>query len=191
MDRMYSNSQAGAQQALNLTELFVRSTARMLDLQLAAARAMLQTQGRSAAMLGAPDWSAAFNGRGEEQLSQLFQASADQSVRFLRTANETMQQVQQQLGELVEQQTQQITEQMRRSVDELMRRSREGMEQMGRASDEMMHQARRMSEEASREGQRAQHLQSGEPASSHAGIITPGSEGAASSEERTRARRSA
>jgi len=48
MDRMYSNSQAGAQQALNLAEIFLRGATRMLDLQSAAARAVLQTQGRSA-----------------------------------------------------------------------------------------------------------------------------------------------
>jgi DNA anti-recombination protein RmuC len=191
MDRMYSNSQAGAQQALNLAEIFLRGAARMLDLQTAAARAVLQTQGRSAAILGAPDWSAAFNGRSDEQLSHLFETSADQSVRFLRTTNEAMQQVQQQLGALLEQQTQQVTEQMRRSMDELVRRSQDGVEQMGRTSDEMMQRARRMSDEAGREGQRAQAAQQAETSSASSGIITPGGEAAGTAEERTRARRNA
>jgi hypothetical protein len=183
-----SAARAAQQQALNIAEIMVRGSARMLELQTSAARAVLQMQGRNAALLGVPDWSNLFTGQGAEQLESLFQTGADQSVHFLRTANEAIQQVQRQFGELMERQTQQVADQMRRSVEEMTRRSREGMEQLSRVSDEAMQRAQRASEEAEREIPQPQEAAPASPSP----IITPGIDAAGTSvEERARSRRSA
>jgi DNA anti-recombination protein RmuC len=173
-----------AEQAVNLAEIFVRGTARMLELQGAAARTVLQTQGRSAALFGAPDWSVVFNGGGNEQFQNLFETGAEQAVRFLRIANETIQQFQSQLGVLIEQQTQQATEQMRHSIEEMARRSEQTIQQLTRLSGQVTDQARGMAEEAGRAMQRPLSDQGSQPA-----IITPGTGTlAGTTEGRARAR---
>jgi hypothetical protein len=135
-DSSFASGRAAQQQALNLAEFLVRGSAQMLKLQSSATRAMLATQGRTAAMLGLPDWSAMFNGPGSEQLEALLDTGAEQAVRVLRTSNDTVQQAQQRFAELVEQQTRTLSERMRESVDAMTRRSREGVQQFTRMSDE-------------------------------------------------------
>ena len=54
----------GARRAINLAEIMVQGSARMFELQAAAARTFYQYQAKSAAMLGAPDWSQLFKGNG-------------------------------------------------------------------------------------------------------------------------------
>jgi hypothetical protein len=176
------------QHALSFAEAMVRGAARMLELQTSATRAVLQMQGRNAAMFGVPDWSGLFDGRSAEQLESLFHTSADQTVHFLRSANETLQQVQQQFGQLMERQTQQVAEQMRRSLEEMTRRSREGMEQFTRASDEALQRSQRAGEDLGRELQRTQEA----TAAASSPIIASGSEPVSSGiEDRSRSRRSA
>jgi hypothetical protein len=170
------------QQALNLAEVYVRGTARMLALQVSAMRAVLETQGRSAALLGGPDWSELFDRRTGEQLSTLFETGAEQTVRLLHRANAAALQVQQQFGALIEQQAQQATQQMQRSMEEMGRRSREGLEQLGRMS-------MRGVDEAARTASAAQYT--AEQPVPQQTIITPGAEQSGSSEERARSRRSA
>src|SRR5262245_53603452 len=61
------------QQIANLSDIFVQGMARMVDLQTAATRVLLQSQWRSAAIFGAPDWSRAVNWP-TEHYAQLFTA---------------------------------------------------------------------------------------------------------------------
>jgi hypothetical protein len=176
-----TDSRDPQQQALNLAEVYVRGTARMLALQVSAIRAIIETQGRSAALLGAPDWSQLFDRRTGEQLSTLFETGAEQTVRLLHRANAAALQVQQQFGALIEQQAQQATQQMQRSMEEMGRRSREGIEQLGSMST-------RSGAEAGRTVSTAQYAAE-QPVPQT--IITPGSEQSGSGEERARSRRSA
>jgi hypothetical protein len=176
-------ARAAQQQAVTLAELFVRNGAHLLKLQSAAARAMLASQGRSAAMLGAPDWSGLFSGPGNEQLEQLFEAAAEQSVRMLRACAETMQQVQQQFAVLVGQQTCSIAQQVGRAVEELNRRSSEGVEQWARVSEESLQRAHDA-------GVRVQHEVRSEQRADPA-IIVPDGGANASLDERPRMRRGA
>jgi hypothetical protein len=180
MDQQHHQSQGAQQQGVSFAEIFFKSTARILDIQTAAARSLLQTQSRSAAMLGVPDWSDLFNGRTGEQLSNLYNTGAEQAVNYLRQTNETLREVQHQFGQLVEQQTQQVTEQMRQSMEELGRRGQQSIDEMRRATDQAMQQARqaqteqhRASQESQAHGQQSAGQQS--PGQQHSpGLHSPG-----------------
>src|SRR5262245_6925687 len=93
-----------AQSAISFADIYMRGAMRIADLQMSAMRVLLQTQGRRARMLGAPDWSHAFNGP-SEQLSQLFNSGAEQALGLMRQTNETISEVNQQLGKVMQQQT--------------------------------------------------------------------------------------
>jgi hypothetical protein len=158
-----NNARAAQQQALNIAEFMLRGSAHMVKLQNAAARALLATHGRTAAMLGGPDWSAAFNGPGSEQLEALLDTGTEQAVRVLRTTNDTVQQVQQQFATLVEQQARMLTDQLRSSIEEMTRRSRDSVERFGRLSEEGVQHVQQAGLDAQRSGFPTQQ------------IITPGS----------------
>jgi gas vesicle protein len=126
----------------NLAEVFVQGMARIVDIQTAAARVLLQTQGRSAAMFGAPDWTQAFNRQGE-QFTQLFTTGAEQTLKIIRQTNETVSEVQEQVGHLLEQQTAQVTEQMRNGLEQVSRRSEQTLEEMRHATRQVAREAQR------------------------------------------------
>ncbi len=181
------DAQRGQQTVVNLAEVLVQGTARILDLQATATRTFLQTQSRSAAMLGAPDWSPLFNGRNGEELSHLFSASAEQAVEYLRQTNAAWREVQQQFTDLLDQQTQQFTEQMRKGMEEVGRRGQEEMDQLRRA-------AMQTASAAERTGRDAVHTTEQAAASANQGaertpiIATPSEPGL---EERSRSKRTA
>src|SRR5437868_3487317 len=51
----------GRQSQAHLTSLALRSIGQVYDMNLSAARVLLQTQARAASALGLPDWSGLFN----------------------------------------------------------------------------------------------------------------------------------
>ena len=143
---MESRSQARSQHgAVNLADLFMQGAMRIVDMQTAAARVFLQTQGRGARMFGAPDWSPSFNGP-SEQISQLVSASTEQAMNLVRHANEAISEVQQQFGQLVEQQTAQLAEEMRHGMKEVSRRAEDSLEQLRQTTGRATREARRAAE---------------------------------------------
>ena len=130
------------QQISNLPEIFAQGVARIIDMQTAAARVFLQTQARSAAMFGAPDWTQAFNRQGE-QVTQLFSTGAEQTLKLIRQANETVSEVQEQVGQLLEQQTAQATEHLRSGFEEVSRRSEQTLEEMRQTTRQVAREAQR------------------------------------------------
>lgn len=153
-----NNARAAQQQALNIAEFILRGSAHMIKLQSAAARAVMATHGRNAAMLGGPDWAAAFNGAGSEQLEALLDTGTEQAVRVLRTTNDTVQQVQQQLATLLEQQARMLTDQLRESIEEMTRRSCDSVERYGRFSEESVQHAQQAGLDAQRSGLQNQQI---------------------------------
>ena len=139
---MDARTHRNQQQVTNLAEIFVQGMARIVDIQTAAARVLLQSQGRSAAIFGAPDWTPALN-RQSEHFSQLFTTSAEQTVNLIRQTSETVNEVQQQVGHLFEQRTAQVTEEMRNGIEEVARRSEQGLEEMRNTTQEAARQAHR------------------------------------------------
>ena len=113
----------------NLAEIFFQGAVRLVDIQTTAARVLLQTHGRSAAMFGAPDWTPAVTRQGE-QFKQLISAGTEETLKIMRQANETVSEMQQQFGQLLQQQTAQVADEMRNGVEEVGRRTEEGLQQM-------------------------------------------------------------
>jgi gas vesicle protein len=127
--------------AENLAEAILQGTARLIDLQTAAAQALLRMQSRNAALFGAPDWSRVFTDDNRRQLSELFSAGAQQALNLMRQTNETLSQLQSKVNVLLAQQTEQFTEQIRTGVRELEQRTGQAVEQVREASQQTAQQA--------------------------------------------------
>jgi|RhiMethySRZTD1v2_1073278.scaffolds.fasta_scaffold1548325_1 ABC-type transporter Mla subunit MlaD len=130
------------QHVTNLAEIFFQGAIRIVDIQTTAARVLLQTQGRSAAMFGAPDWTPAVTRQGE-RFSQLLSIGAEETLRIMRQANETVSEVQQQVGQLIQQRTAQVADEVRNGVEEVGRRTEEGLEQLRHTSQQAAAQVQR------------------------------------------------
>ena len=126
----------------NLAEIFFQGAIRMVDIQTTAARVLLQTQGRSAAMFGAPDWTPAVTRQGE-RFTQLLEVGAEETLKIMRQANETVSEMQQQVGQLIQQRTAQVADEVRNGVEEVTRRTEEGLEQLRHTTQQAAQQVQR------------------------------------------------
>ena len=104
--------------AENLAEVILQVTARLIDLQSTAAQALRRMQSRNAALYGAPDLSHGFSDDGRRQLTELFNAGAQQALKLMRQTKDTLSQLQSRVNGVLAQQTEQLTEQLRKSVRE-------------------------------------------------------------------------
>ena len=135
------------QQTVNLAEIFLQQSARLLETQTAAARTVMRTQARSLAAFGAPDVSSLYAHEDERQFSDLLKTSADHVVSLMRQTNETVRQFQEVFNQIVRQQTTQLTEQMRASADEIKQRTQEVQQLVREASQQAAQQFRSSSEQ--------------------------------------------
>ena len=119
----------GAQQFQSMAEVALRGTALLFDLQMETARNIMRTQARTAALLGAPDYSQFF-AAGDGAARRLFAASAEQMLNSARQARETVFEVQRQLGRLAEEQTFGIAEEVRDQIEHMTRHAEEGLEEI-------------------------------------------------------------
>lgn len=131
------------QQMANFAEIFVQGMARIVDIQTAAARVVLQSQGRSAKLFGAPDWTRALDWQ-SEHFYKLFSAGTEQTMNLIRQTSETVNEVQQQVGQLFEQRTAEVTDEIRNGVKEVTRRSEQGLDEMRNTTQQAVRQARRL-----------------------------------------------
>jgi ABC-type transporter Mla subunit MlaD len=141
------------QGSINIADILMQGAMRIVDMQTSAARVFLQTQGRSARMFGAPDWAQPLNGSGE-QLSQLMSTGTEQALNLMRHTNETINEVQQQFGQLMQQQAALLTQEMRNGLEAVSRRAEENLEQL-------RHTTGRATKEAQRAGQEAHSGENG------------------------------
>lgn len=172
----------------NLVEIFVEGAARMIELQSAATRAFLQTQGRSAAILGWPDWSRIVAGGDDGR--NLFDTGARQLVDSLRETQRTLTDLQQQLGRIAQQQARQMTDQVRDTIEEIGRRGREGIEEWRKSAVQGTSQLQRAAQDVAQHGRETQQ----EAARDTPALIVPAAESTGESraaEERARGRRNA
>jgi len=136
------------QQTVNLAEIFLQQSARLLETQAAAARTVMRTQARSLAAFGGPDISCLYAHDDERQFSDLLKTSADHAVSLMRQTNETVRQFQQIFNQLVRQQTTQLTEQIRTSADEIRQRTQEVQQLVREATQQTAQQFRGATEQA-------------------------------------------
>lgn len=137
-----------AQHAVNIASIFVHGTARMLDIQMAAARNFMQYQARGARAFGAPDFSEMFKGID----ARFYEASAAQALNYIRQANEAISEMPSSIGELIQQQTEELSEQMRQGMEEVGSLMQQGAQE----GTQMIKEATRETGEALQEGEEAQ-----------------------------------
>ena len=125
-----------ARQTVAVAEIFLKQSARLLEAQAAAARAVMRTQARSIAALGGPDWSSIYTEENEHQFSQFLKTSTDQAVSLVRQTNEAMLQCQEAFRELLTQRTNQLTEQVRSSAEQTAQRTQEVEQQLREAAQQ-------------------------------------------------------
>ena len=141
------------QSAVNLADIFVQGTMRIVDMQTSAARVFLQTQSRSARMFGVPDWSHSLNGP-SAQVSQLFTTGAEQAMNLIRHTNETISELNEQFGQLVQRQTAQIVDEMRNGMEEVSRKAEESLDQMRQTTNAATRETQRATREIGENGGR-------------------------------------
>ena len=151
-----SQPQARRQQAAeNLAEVLVHGTARLIDLQTAAAQALLRMQSRNAALFGIPDWSHFFGNDQTRHFSELCNAGAEQALKLLRQTNENLNQLQAEVNETFTRQAQQLTEQIRTSLQEIEQRTQQAVQQVREASEKSAQQVRDASHQAAQQARDA------------------------------------
>jgi ABC-type transporter Mla subunit MlaD len=139
---MEPRSSQARSHAVNLADIFVHGAMRIVDMQASAARVFLQTQGRSARMFGAPDWSHTFNGP-SEQVSQLITTGAEQAMNLIRQTNETISELNEQFGQLVQRQTAELVDEMRNGLEEVSRKAEQGLEELRQTTSAATREAQR------------------------------------------------
>ncbi|MGH6636367.1 MAG: TIGR01841 family phasin [Gammaproteobacteria bacterium] len=128
----------GARRAINFAEIMVQGSARMFEIQAAAARTFCQYQAKSAAILGAPDWSELFKGNGN---TRLFESTAEEVLSYMRQTSETVAEIQSDMCHLVEQQTAELSDQLRHGLEETGALMREGLEESKRMTEQAAERA--------------------------------------------------
>lgn len=146
---------SGNQAQINMAEIYLKGTALLFDIQLQAARNLLKIQMQTATMLGAPDYSHLLH-VADERATQLFSMGTDQVVKSARKANETIVEMQRQIGRVVEQQAELASEQMRTGIEEIGRRTEEGLQQVRemaqKSGEELERTGQAMKQEATGKG---------------------------------------
>jgi len=137
----------GARRAINLAEIMVQGSARMFEIQAAAARTFCQYQAKSAAILGAPDWSALFKGNSN---TRFFESTTEDVLSYMRQTSETIAEIQSDMCHLVEQQTAELSDQLRQGLKQTGALMSEGLEESKRTTEQA-------AERAAQEGKRAKH----------------------------------
>jgi len=152
-----------AQQAnQHLADLAIRSAGLMLDLQLQAARDLLELQARGAALFGVPDCSSLFNAA-DDRARRIFSEGAEHVAHVTRRANETMAQVNQQIGRLVEQQAVGMAEQVRQGIEQFGRHTEQGLQQARSLVEQGLDEIERSAEQTRREANEQPGWQQGQP----------------------------
>lgn len=148
----------GAQQLQSMAEVALRGTALLFDLQMETARNIMRTQARTAALLGAPDYSELFR-LGDDRARRLFAASAEQMLTSARQARETVFEVQRQIGRLAEQQTIGIAEEMREQIQQMTRHTEAGLQEIKQVAASEADYAQDFMHDAMHDEQRPQRLE--------------------------------
>jgi len=150
-----STWQQATQHQVSMAEIAIRGAALLFDIQMQAARDLMEMQARSASVLGIPDCSSLFKAA-DDRARRLFSGSADELVNTTRRATETVNEVNRQLGRLVERQAVEIAEQMRQGIDQLGRHAEQGLQQARHLVEKEVDELERTAQQAKKQpGQEA------------------------------------
>lgn len=137
--------------ARKMTEIALRGTALLWDLQADTARSLLEMQANGATLFGAPDLTQVFH-MGNGRSKGMFSMTVEQALNSLRQINDTVTEVQWQLTRVAEQQTVGIADRIQQSIEELGRRSQKGLQEIRRLAEEEVGEFRQTAQQAGSNG---------------------------------------
>lgn len=139
------------QHPINMADLTLRGAAVLFEIQTETMRNLLQMQARAATAFGALDYSELFRAtNGTAQ--QLVQTTTEQWLTAARHANETINEMQRQLGRVVQRQTEELTGEMQQGIRALGQRTQQSLEQVKQLAQQQGEELERTTQEA---GERA------------------------------------
>jgi len=137
--------------ARRMTEIAMRGTALLWDLQADTARRLLEMQANGATLFGAPDLTQMFHvGNGGSK--GMFSMTVEQALSSLRQINDTVSEVQWHLTRVAEQQTAGIADRIQQSIEEIGRRSQQGLQEIRRLAEEEVGEFRQAAHQATSNG---------------------------------------
>lgn len=138
---------------VSVTAVALRSMGQLYDINLAATRTVLQAQARTAAAFGWPDYSDLFS-VADDRIKRVFSTGTEQLLETAQHAQETLGEVQRQVGRLVECQTVNLAENWQRGIEELGTQTEQSLSQLSevtRRQVDELEQATEQLGEAARE----------------------------------------
>jgi hypothetical protein len=141
---------------VHFAAIALRGVGQVVDMQMTAARVLMQTQARAAAAFGWPDCSNLFESA-DERARHVFSTGAEKMLETAQRANEAVTELQRQVGRVVETQASAATEQWQRGIEELGSQTQQGIVQLceaARQSAEEAAQATQSLSEAANETRR-------------------------------------
>lgn len=114
---------------VHFAAIALRGVGQVVDMQMTAARVLLQTQARAAAAFGWPDCSELFDSA-DDRSRHVFATGAEQVLETARRANDAMAELQRQVGRVVETQAATAAEHLQRGIEELGTQTQQGIAQL-------------------------------------------------------------
>lgn len=137
---------SGRHHPVHLTALALRSLSQVYDMNLSAARVLLQTQARAASAVGLPDWSGWFQSA-DERARRVFSAGAEQILNTAQRASEAASELQREVGRVVDTQTATVAQTLQQGLQELGTQTSEGLSQLVETAREQAEEAERAADE--------------------------------------------
>jgi predicted metalloendopeptidase len=138
-----ANNENAGPQSVQFAALALRSFGQVCDMQLSAARTLMQTQARAASALGLPDWSGLFN-QMDERTRTVFSAGTEQLLQTAQRANEAASQLQREVGRMVETQAQTVAETFQQGIEQLGSQTSDSLNQWVETTRQQAQQAERV-----------------------------------------------
>jgi hypothetical protein len=127
----------------HLTTLTLESIGQVYDLNLSAARVMLQMHARAASVLGWPDWSGLF-GTVDDRARHVFSVGAEQFANTAQRANEAAAELQQEVSRVVGTQAATVAQTLEQGLEELGTQASAGIEQFVKTARQQAEEAERV-----------------------------------------------
>jgi hypothetical protein len=125
-----------------MTEIALRSAGQVYDLQMAAARALMQTQARMGAAFGWPDWSGALE-QTDHRARQVFGSGIEQCLKTADLAGQAVVELQRQIGRVVERQAALAAESWQRGIEEIGEQTEQSLAQLQETARQQANEAAR------------------------------------------------
>jgi hypothetical protein len=128
---------------IHLTAFTLKSIGQVYDLNLSAARVILQTQARAASAMGWPDWSGLFE-NADERARHVFSIGVEQLVNTAQRVNQAVVELQHDVGRVVDTQAATVAQTLQNGLEELGTQASEGLAQLTQTARQQAEEAERV-----------------------------------------------